>query len=151
MRAELPLARELGEQLLGLAHKVRDPVLLLEAHRALGPTLYFLGELGPARAHVEQGLSLYNLQQHRSHAFLSGVDPGVVCLSGAALVLWQLGYPDQALRKSHEVLTLAQELSHPFSLASALYLAAELHQLRRERQAAQARAEATITLCTEQG
>ena len=32
----------------------------------------------------------------------------------------------------HEALTLAQELSHPFSLAFALNLAAELHQ-RRER------------------
>jgi hypothetical protein len=34
-----------------------------------------------------------------------------------ALALWVLGYPDQALAKSHEGLTLAQELSHPFSLA----------------------------------
>ena len=53
------------------------------------------------------------------------------------LVLWQLGYPDQALKKIQEALTLAQELSHPPSLAGALYFAAELHQLRREGQAAQ--------------
>ena len=33
-----------------------------------------------------------------------------------------LGYPDQALQRSHEALTLAQELSHPFSLAYALFL-----------------------------
>ena len=31
----------------------------------------------------------------------------------AALVLWLLGYPDQALAESQEALTLAQELSHP--------------------------------------
>ena len=31
-----------------------------------------------------------------------------------------LGYPDQALQKSYEPLTLAQELTHPFSLAIAL-------------------------------
>ena len=35
----------------------------------------------------------------------------------AAWALWLLGYPDQALQRSHEALTLAQELSHPFSLA----------------------------------
>ena len=75
----------------------------------------------------------------------------MVCLSGAALVLWLLGYPDQALKRSQEALTLAQELSHPFSLAFALSIAAQLHQRRGERQAAQERAEATITLCTEQG
>ena len=34
--------------------------------------------------------------------------------------LVDLGYPDQALKRSHEALTLAQELSHPFSLAIAL-------------------------------
>ncbi len=31
--------------------------------------------------------------------------------------LWFLGYPDQALKRSHEALTLAQGLSHPYSLA----------------------------------
>jgi predicted ATPase len=65
--------------------------------------------------------------------------------------LWLLGYPDQALTKSHEALTLAQELSHPFSLAYALDLAAMLHRLRQEGQAAQERAEAAMTLSTEQG
>ena len=76
------------------------------------------------------------------HAFLYGHDPGVACLSYAALTLWYLGYPDQALKRSHEALTLAQELSHPFSLALALSFAAMLHQFRREGQAAQERAEA---------
>ena len=67
---------------------------------------------------------------------------GWVACAYAALALWLLGYPDQALQRSHEALTLAQELSHPFSLAFALYLAASLHQLRREVQAAQEQAEA---------
>ena len=44
-------------------------------------------------------------------------------------------------REVHEALTLAQELSHPFSLAYALSFAAWLHQFRREEQAAQERAE----------
>ena len=48
-RAELQTARELGEQLLSLAQSVHDPALLLEAHHALGCTLYFLGELAAAR------------------------------------------------------------------------------------------------------
>ncbi|MBI3301419.1 MAG: hypothetical protein HYZ72_04980 [Deltaproteobacteria bacterium] len=50
-----------------------------------------------------------------------------------------------------ESLTLAQELSHPFSLSFALHCAAVFHTLRRERQAAQERAEALIALSTEQG
>ena len=63
------------------------------------------------------------------------------CLSYAALALWYLGYPDQALKRSQEAITLAQELSHPFSLVVALIFAAWLHQFRRERQAIQERAE----------
>ena len=46
---------------------------------------------------------------------------------------------------------LAQNLMHPFSLAYALVFAALLHQLRREWQPTHERAEAVITLATEQG
>jgi class 3 adenylate cyclase/tetratricopeptide (TPR) repeat protein len=71
-RGELQIARELGEQLLRLAQRRQDPDLLLEASRALGATLSFIGELTAARTHLEQGIALYNLQLHRSHAFLYG-------------------------------------------------------------------------------
>ena len=82
---------------------------------------------------------------------LYGHDPAVVCLSIAALALWHLGYPDQALQRVHEALTLAQELDHPFSLAWALAYAAVLHQYRREGRLAQEWAEAAIAICEEQG
>ena len=62
-----------------------------------------------------------------------------------------LGYPDQALVKSREALTLAQEVSHSFSLGFALYFAAQLHQHRREVQATYERAEVAITLSSEWG
>jgi predicted ATPase len=150
-RAELQTARELGEQCLTLAQHQQDPTLLLAAHRALGQTLFYLGELALSRAHLEQGIALYDAQQHGFHAFLYGQDQGVMCMSRAALTLWVLGFPDQALKRSHGALTLAQELSHPFSLAVALSLAAYLYQFRREGQATQNQAEAAMTLSTEQG
>jgi predicted ATPase len=150
VQGELQTACELGEQLFSLAQSVQDPALLLEAHRALGSTLYFLGELASAHTHLEQGIALYNPQQHRSHAFLYGQDPGVACLSVASLALWQLGYPDQALRREHEALTLAHELSHPFNLAFALnYAATVLPQLRREVQLTHERTEALTALSSE--
>jgi hypothetical protein len=45
-----------------------------------------------------------------------GIDPGPVCCAYIALPLWTLGYPDQALHKIREALTLAQKLGHPFTL-----------------------------------
>jgi predicted ATPase len=151
VRTEYKTARELGEQFLSLAQSVQDPALLLPAHQALGQCLYLLGELIPAREHLEQGIPLYDPQQHRSHAFLYGADPGVVCRTWVALALWLLGYPDQALKRTHEALSLARELSHFYSLAVALGRAAMLHRLRQERQTMQARAEETMTLATEHG
>jgi predicted ATPase len=150
VRAEYGTARGLGEQLLRLAHGRQDPALLLEAHRLLGGMLHLMGELTSAQAHLEQGMGLYDRQQHRSHAFLYGHDPAVVCLSIVAMTLWHLGYPDQALYRVHEALALAQELDHPFSLAWALTYAAVLHQYRREGRLAQQWAEAAIAICEEQ-
>ncbi len=82
IRGELQTARELAEQFLSLAQSVQDPAPLLEAHYMLGETLYFLGELVPARAHLEQGVVLYDPQKHYHVQ-----DPGVGCLFDAALDL----------------------------------------------------------------
>jgi predicted ATPase/class 3 adenylate cyclase len=151
-REELQRAGELGQQLLTLAHQVQDRALLLEAHHALWPTSFYLGELAVAREHLEQGMALYDPQQHRAHAFLyGGHDPGLCCQNYTALTLWALGYPDQALQSSDKAFTLARELAYPASLAGALNSAAVLHQFRRERQAVQEAAEAFMALATEQG
>jgi class 3 adenylate cyclase/predicted ATPase len=149
VRAELQAARELGEQLLSLAQSAQDPALLLEAHSVLGDTLLWPGELSLARAHLEQGLTLYDPHQHHSLGLLYGIDPGVVCLSFLARILWHLGYQDQALKSSDRALALATSLSHPSSLAHVLSWAAALHQLRREVRTAQERAEATLALTSE--
>ena len=42
------MARELGEQLYRLAQHAAAPTPRLEAHEALGDTLFFLGEYAPA-------------------------------------------------------------------------------------------------------
>ena len=142
-------ARELGEQLLSLAQRAHDSAPM--AHYALGFSLFALGDLAQGRAHLEHGIALYNPQWHRSYAFLYSQDPRVVCSSYAAWSTWCLGYPDQALKRNNDMLTFARELSHPFSLAFALSVAAALHQFRGEGQAAQAQAAVAAALCAEQG
>jgi predicted ATPase len=151
MRAELQTAHTLGEQLMTLAQQAQDTVLLLAAHCALGTTLFFLGTAALAHTHLTQAMALYNVQQHRAHAFLSGDDAGVACRSHAAWTLWYLGYPDQGLAQNEEALTLAQHVVHPHSRGYALTAAALFHQLRREVRAAQECAEASIRLAMEQG
>ena len=149
VRGQLSKARGFGEQLLDLAQGQEDTALLIGANHALGQSLYFLGNLDDARAHVEQGMTLYRPQQHRFPNWPGG-HPGEQCFLYGAWTLWLLGYPDQALQKSREALTLIKELSHPFSLASALDFTALLHQLRGEAPEAQERSENAMELCTEQ-
>jgi adenylate cyclase len=151
LHAELQTACELGEQLFSLAQRIQDPALLMEGHYALGDSLLWMGEFASSRTHQEQGIALYNPQQHSSHAFLYGYDIGIACLSSLTLALWHLGYPEQALRRSHEFLNLAHELSHPTSSAFALDFTNWLHILRREGPSAQQRAEEEIALSNEHG
>ena len=152
VRGELRVGRELGGQLFTIAQRAQDPALLLEAHHTLWATLTILGELTSAWTHMEQGFALYDPHKHKHHAFLyGGHDPGVCCGGHAADVLGLLGYPDQALRRSQDALSLARELSHPSSIAHALFFAAWFHQLRGEREAVQARVAEGMALATEQG
>jgi predicted ATPase len=151
MRGELQTAHKLVTQLLRLAQRRRQAELLLEAHFARGITLSSLGEFTRAREHWEQGIALHNPQQYRTHAFLYGQDPGVACLAWTADVLWYLGYPDQALQRSQQAVTLAQELSHPHSLAYTIGHVVSLYQYRQEEQAVREWTQAEIMLSTEQG
>jgi predicted ATPase len=150
VRAEYQTAHALGEQLLTLAQQAQDPVVLVASHSALGQTLLRLGAVAAAHMHFAQGIALYDSQQYRAAVFLYGGDAGVTCHSNAAWALWYLGYPDQGLVRSQEAVTLAQHVAHPFSLGYALILSVIFHSFRREVRLTQERAEALISLATEQ-
>jgi predicted ATPase len=145
-------ARDLSYKLLELARRKQDKELLLQAHHAAWPILLFGGEILLCREHAEQGLGLYDRDEHRSHALrYGGHDPGACSLYHIALALWLLGYADQAAAKARDAVLLASELTQPFSLALALAHASVLHQCRGEATLVQERAEATATLSIEQG
>jgi class 3 adenylate cyclase/predicted ATPase len=150
-RGALHTARELGQQLARLAQRAAAPTPRLEAHDALGSTLFFLGEYAAAWTHLEQGITLMDPSMQQALALHIGEAPGVRCLAYAALTLWCLGYPAQAVRRSQEALDLAEELTHSHSLAYAQHFAAFLYHRRREAPAIQGLAEALLALATAQG
>jgi len=150
-QGECQTAQELAEHMLRLAQQGQDPVGLGTAHITMGNALSFLGELDSARRHLEQGLAPYRTGLHGFPGLIKLRQGGVFGLSRLAQILWKLGYPDQAMQRSQEALTLAQALSHPFSLTTALVFAAELHCRRREGQMTYEQAEAALVLSGEQG
>ena len=142
----------MADELLALGERQSDPGLLLQANHAAWTTYFSLPELTACRDHAEQGIALYNIDKHRSHASLyGGHDPGVCCRVQAALTLDVLGYADQALEKANDAVTLANELEHPHSQIQALSYSAQIYQSRRGTRLAQELAEETIGLCTEKG
>ena len=149
-RADYQQVRALGEQLLQLAQSLNDPVAFVEGRLSLGLLLWPLGELRESRTHLEEGIARHDPQQHRAIAH-HGRDPGILGRYMVAMVLWALGYSSQAMQQSHDAITLAQELSHAYSLARALNAAILLRQLLREQSGVQEQVEALIALATEQG
>jgi predicted ATPase len=144
-------ARDQAEQFLHLAQRQEEVAPLLVAHRALGVSLYCMGEVAQAREHFVRSVALYDPQQHRALAFRYSHDLGVAALANDALALWMLGYPDQALGRSQEACRLAEDLAHPLTLAYAFAHLAMFHQYRRDREEARRHAEAATRVSREQG
>jgi predicted ATPase len=151
LRSQLHTARELGDTLLRLAQGAHNAAFAVLAHYALGVTLSHVGALPAARQHLEAGIAGYTPDQRRALGFRMGQDPGVSCRAFAALTLWLLGYPAQALARLHDTLALAHQLSHPPSLAFARCRVAYVSQLLRDVPAVQEHTEAAVALATEQG
>src|SRR5262245_39552701 len=101
--------------------------------------------------HLEQGAALYTPQKKPCSSSSPVEGARIGCLCWSAFSLWALGYPDQALQRIREAQTVAQELSHPYSLAIASTCAGALHVFRPEARAAWEQAETAIVIATEQG
>ena len=140
IRGDVHIACDLATRLLTTAETTHDTAVRLAARSALGILSFYAGEFEAALTHLEQGLALYDPQQHspnRSAAFQLWQDPGVSCAVYAGWTLHMLGYPARGAARIQEALTLARSSGHWFSVAYACHFAAEFHQCRRERKAVQ--------------
>ena len=153
VRGELQRGGDLAQRLVVLADEQGDALRRALGRRALGSTLVFLGRFADARESLEQGIALGDAADatgdRRAHVLLYAERPGVVCRLYSAWNHWLLGYPDCALSEINAALVLSQELGHVHGLAFTLNFAAVVHLWRREFGAAQARAEAAITIARE--
>jgi class 3 adenylate cyclase/predicted ATPase len=149
LRAQYSTARELGERLLNVAQTAQDPDLLVDAHAALGATLFCQGDLHNAHEHLNQARILYIPDRHQTHTIEYGLDPGYA-LTFSAWCLWYLGFPDQASMRSRDTLALAK-VTHPFSLLFTLSATSILGQFRHNVQLVEEYADAAIKLSLECG
>jgi DNA-binding winged helix-turn-helix (wHTH) protein/tetratricopeptide (TPR) repeat protein len=151
-RAEFGTAREMAERMLEIGQRTQDPAILAPGHHGLGQVLFHTGEFEAARRHLEEAYDLFTGRLPAAADPIRSVQDGrVISLGFLAFCLWHLGYPDQAFRKAQEALALARELSHPFTLAYALFFVASLHGYRGEHVRVHPPNEEMLALCLEHG
>lgn len=144
-------AYQLGKEILGWAGKTGDPDYIMEAHRSLGLTLVFMGEFERARSHNDEGFALYDFEKHRDHAFVYGADPGMIFLTMGSWALWNLGFPEQALKRTEQALKLTEEFHHPHSRAFAVSVNANTFYNCGDWDACERCSDEAIALATEHG
>jgi len=151
-RAEFGTAREMAERMLEIGRQTQDPAILASGHHGLGQVLFHTGEFGAARGHLEEAYDLFAGGLPAAADPIRSVQDGrVISMGFLAFCLWHLGYPDQALRKARAALALARELSHPFTLAYALFFVASLHGYRGEHARVHPQNEEMLALSLEHG
>ena len=149
-RAQFHTARGLGDTLLRLTQ--RDP----KPHWRSTPTMR-LGRHSYTLAHCLLPAYTWRRALPSTHQPSAGCDAshrrrqcGCWLRITAALTLWVLGYPAQALARQHDALTLAHALGPPHRLAQVRCWAAYVSSCR-DVPAVHEQAEAAVALATEQG
>jgi class 3 adenylate cyclase/tetratricopeptide (TPR) repeat protein len=103
-----------------------DDSLEVFGHRAASACHFWLGEFAAARHAGDQAQRLYDPERHWDLAALTNTDP----FTGEGIYrvqfLWMMGYPDQARAASRAMEANARRRGHPFDLAFALTLGAQL-------------------------
>lgn len=149
LRAEYRTARALADQLLLVAERYQDRMSMVSAHLRLGVLLSYVGELVSAREHLERSLALYEVRDNLVAVYSE--DPASAGRVFLATTLWELGYPDRALRTAADGVRAAREVGHPLGLAQALGIAATVYYYARDWHGLRALAVELGSLTREQG
>jgi predicted ATPase len=116
------------------------------ADHNVGACFFHLGRFDDARSRLGK-----SAEAAPDHLYVHGLNRGVFSRAYLSHCDWHLGYPALSLRVAEEALSLAREISHPFSIALTLNYLAMLHQFRREPDAALKAAVESRDLCAKYG
>jgi class 3 adenylate cyclase/tetratricopeptide (TPR) repeat protein len=148
VRGDLRQSMREFPEAIDLARRIGEPSLLVQAYHFAGASKFHLGAFQAAHDWLRQSLEAAD-SRGRYHSEVYGINMGVFCHAYIAHCEWHLGYLNRALKAAEQALSLAREVSHPFSIALALAYLAMLHQFRREPEAALKTAEEARGLCQE--
>jgi class 3 adenylate cyclase/predicted ATPase len=149
VRPSFSEAKLLAEHLLHAAETIGDAAYKVLGHEALGFTYLAQGHFGAARTELERSMALCGEADPARYIEISGQDPRVHARLYYGMVLWFLGYPDQALRACAEARVYAEASRRPFTEAMARTISLRIHQLRGESGIVARQANAALDICKE--
>lgn len=150
-QGEFEQSRSFAEELLVRARRQNDPTARLMGHRALGMSLFVIGELPAARIELQNAADLYDATVHAPLAPVFSQDLKVTALvyMGLASVL-QFDVGD-GLKSGREAVAHAEKLQHPHSMCYALSFLAGAHLLWRDADAVDRLVQRCAALAEEHG
>ncbi len=121
VRGDWEEAGRLGREVMQLAERSEDPRYLCLARYMLGAMMFWQGDFPGARGALEESAALYDSEAHNTMTLASQIDLRAAVLNHLAWTLWILGYPQQAIQTTEQVLDAARRLGQPLNLALALF------------------------------
>ena len=147
VRGDYGAMQDLAAEAQRAAERTRDMTLELAAHRLAALTAMHAGAFLTARSEFETTLNRYEPAAHRPPPVHYVHDPKASALPYLAIVLWILGYPEQAQKTSRAAFEYAVELNQTNLTAHVeVYGGAAPAELMGDVAAAHAHADAIIDL-----
>ncbi len=139
---------QVAQRVYSLAQEQNDSALMIGAYHTLAGTHHFLGDFETARRYAEHGVQLWRagVQSHAEEVLA----PTVACLFYGALSEWHLGQIASCKAIMAQAISLAKEPNETYTLAVALWHAAVLSYLERNRAEVERLASDLIELSTRQ-
>ncbi len=132
LRGQYGAALELADKMVTVGQRGEHPFALSEGHLYRGLVHMYLGEFELARRHLEEAFTHYRRPEHPDQIYDAQGDTGVGALAYNAVVLWNLGYPEESLRRSDLSLELAEQVGGQVTRAQAWGMRTILHLNRAE-------------------
>lgn len=151
VRGDLERARQVGLELLRVAHREPTPGLMLASLFLLGSSLFHLGELEAALDHLTAAMRYDTGAAESVLALFAGPDIWPFCRCYLAHVAWHRDDGNRGDDHIAEAIAASRRVRHPFSEAIALDYAAMLHVFRGESREALQQGTEAVALCRRHG
>ena len=140
-----------ADQLLRAGAELADDRLEIVGHRAASATHFWLGKFAAACQSGDEVHRLYDPERHWDLVSLTNTDPFTGEGIYRSQFLWIMGYPDQAVAANQATEANARRRGHPFDLAFALTLGAQLFDFLGDSDALLRRTEEAERVSREHG